>query len=105
MITLIDEKESAETAAGENDQDANTGEEVLKKTGSAFCELFELTDGVDSQHSEQQVVALLSEQLVPQQTHQSGAGERPRGAPHREPQHRATQRTQNKHTQQQKIAN
>lgn len=50
----------------------------------------ELTDGVDSQDSEQKVVALLSEQLVPQQTHQPGADNRARRASNREPQHRAT---------------
>lgn len=50
----------------------------------------ELTDGVDSQDSEQKVVALLSEQLVPQQTHQPGAGNWARRASNREPQHRAT---------------
>lgn len=38
----------------------------------------ELThDGVDSQDSKQQVVTLLSEQLVPEQTHQPGAREGP----------------------------
>ncbi len=53
------------------------------------AEKSELTDGVDSQDSEQQVVALLSEQLVSQQTHQPGAGDQPRGAAHGEPQQRA----------------
>lgn len=48
----------------------------------------QLTDSVDSQDFKEQEVALFAEQLLPQQNHQAGGREGPRGALHGEPQHR-----------------